>query len=172
MLFIDIEVLFEFLINSWAKLLLFEDNEFNVLFFVDIFDEKEPKLLLSEPSRAKVSLLSNEKFALLFIFLTILLDKKEAFEPLTKGADTEISFEVLGTLELLVKDSPFVKLLLSDKNGEFNFIGFLCPDNFELISSDGWFKDKLLARDKFSEIWILLFELFNIGLKAIFSFLR
>jgi hypothetical protein len=82
-------------------------------------------------------LLSNEKFALLFIFLTILLDKKEAFEPLTKGADTEISFEVLGTLELLVKDSTFVKLLLSDKNGEFNFIGFLCPDNFELISSDG-----------------------------------
>ena len=64
MLFIDIEVLFEFLINSWAKLLLFEDNEFNVLFFVDIFNEKESKLLLPEPSRAKVLLLSNEEFAL------------------------------------------------------------------------------------------------------------
>lgn len=57
------------------NLLLFEDNEFNVLFFVDIFNEKEPILLLPEPSRAKVLLFSNKEFKFFFIFSTILLDE-------------------------------------------------------------------------------------------------
>jgi len=57
------------------ELLLFEDNEFNVLFFVDIFNEKEPILLLPEPSRAKVLLFSNKEFKFFFIFSTILLDE-------------------------------------------------------------------------------------------------
>ena len=173
MLFIDVETLIELLINSLIELLLLlNENEFKVIFPDDVFKKEEPILLLLEPSTAKVLLFPNEKFVLLFIFTTKLLDEKEAFEPLSKGIYTEISFEVLGWLELLSKDSPFVILLLLDKAGDFTFIGVFWPIKMEIIDSEGWFKDKLLEEDKFPEIGILLFELFNIGFKAKFTFVK
>jgi hypothetical protein len=115
LLFFCVEKLFEWLIDSLVKLLLFDQNEFNLLFSVDEFNEEEFILLLSEPSKTKLLLFSNEEFVLLFKVLTILLDEKEEFESLYREADTEISFKVLEELKLLVKDSPFVILFLPEK---------------------------------------------------------